>query len=158
MTITTVQSPPNPALAPQAERDWPAAVWRGAKGRCPACGKGKLFAKYLKVADTCHHCSEDLSHQRADDAPAYFTIFIVGHVVAGGALSLEQTMAPPTWVHAALWLPLTLLLCLWLLPRIKGALVGLQWALRMHGFAGKGPDEPDADPADAVRDAGHRPS
>ncbi len=67
--------------------------------------------------------------------------FIVGHVVIAGVLVLEKAYAPPSWVHLALWLPLTVILSLWLLPRVKGALVGLQWALRMHGFGGETDDE-----------------
>ena len=66
---------------------------------------------------------------------------IVGHVVIAGVLVLEKAYAPPSWVHLALWLPLTVILSLWLLPRVKGALVGLQWALRMHGFGGEADDE-----------------
>jgi uncharacterized protein (DUF983 family) len=112
-----------------------AAVLRGLRQRCPACGRGRLFAGYLRVRDACGTCGETLHHQRADDAPAYFTIFIVGHLMVAGVLYLERAMAPPTWVHAAIWLPLTLALSVTLLPRIKGALVGLQWALGMHGFA-----------------------
>jgi uncharacterized protein (DUF983 family) len=38
------------------------------------------------------------------------------------------------WLHFAIWLPLTVLLSLALLPVVKGAIVGLQWALKMHGF------------------------
>ena len=104
--------------------------------RCPNCRQGRLFGKYLKVRDACPTCGEALYHHRADDAPAYFTILIVGHFVVGGALSLERWFSPPTWVHLAIWLPLTLTGCLLLLPRVKGALVGLQWALYMHGFDG----------------------
>ena len=73
-------------------------------------------------------------HHRADDAPAYFTIVIVGHIVVGLVLAVEMAYRPALWVHAALWLPLTVILTLVLLPSVKGALVGLQWALRMHGF------------------------
>ena len=95
----------------------------------------------------CGSCGEELHHHRADDAPPYFTMLIVGHVLVGGALSLEKAFAPSMWVHMALWLPLTLVLSLWLLPRIKGALIGLQWANRMHGF-GDGPDPAAAEPID----------
>lgn len=77
-----------------------------------------------------------MHHHRADDAPPYFTMLIVGHIVVGGVLALEQTYAPDSWVHGLIWLPLTLALSLWFLPRVKGAVVGLQWALRMHGFGG----------------------
>lgn len=117
-----------------APRDVWLSVLRGFRLRCPSCGQGRLYRRFLKVADCCSVCRQELHHQRADDAPAYFTIAIVGHIVVGGVLWLERAYAPATWVHTALWLPLTLLLSLWLLPRIKGALVGLQWALRMHGF------------------------
>ncbi|HVY42105.1 MAG TPA: DUF983 domain-containing protein [Hyphomicrobiaceae bacterium] len=120
------------------------AMWRGAAERCPACGVGHLFRAYLKVVDRCPNCGEELHHHRADDAPPYFTILIVGHVVIAGVLWLEEVFAPAAWVQAAVWIPLTFLLTLALLPRIKGALVGLQWALRMHGFGGvaEGPQEP----------------
>jgi len=117
-------------------RDVVRAMWRGFSQRCPACGKAGLFRSYLKVRDACPNCGEELHHHRTDDAPPYFTIFIVGHVIVGGVLALERALAPATWVHLALWLPLTLLGSLLLLPRIKGTLVGLQWALYMHGFDG----------------------
>lgn len=127
------------------------ALLRGAACRCPACGKGRLFASYLKVASECRHCGEALHHQRADDAPAYFTMLIVAHLVVGGVLSLEQAVAPPTWVHLAIWLPMTLLMSLVLLPVVKGMLVALQWALHMHGFGpGRDPAAPAPDPADEV--------
>ncbi len=93
-----------------------------------------MFRAFLKVADRCSVCGEALYHQRADDAPAYFVILIVGHFVVPAALSVEITYAPSYWVHAALWLPAATGLSLLLLQPVKGALVGLQWALRMHGF------------------------
>jgi uncharacterized protein (DUF983 family) len=127
-------------------------VWRamleGLRSRCPACGKGALFGRYLKVQEACPSCGEALHHHRADDAPPYFTILIVGHVIVGAILPVERAYAPPLWLHAALWLPLTLVMTLWLLPRIKGAIVGLQWAFLMHGFgeqpAGGGPQPPSS--------------
>jgi uncharacterized protein (DUF983 family) len=115
-------------------RDVVQAMLRGFMKRCPDCGRGDLFGRFLKVHHSCPACGAALHHHRADDAPAYFTILVVGHFIIGGLLSLERAFAPPTWVHLALWLPLTLLASLWLLPRVKGALIGLQWALYMHGF------------------------
>lgn len=112
------------------------ALARGGLCRCPACGRGRIFRAFLKVAERCEVCGEDLSHQRADDAPAYFTMVIVGHVIVGGILALERALAPDLWLQLAIWLPLTAIMSLLLLPRVKGALVGLQWALRMHGFGG----------------------
>lgn len=123
-----------PAADLKPHRDCMMAMLRGVRQRCPNCGKGALFGRYLKVNDTCPACGEELHHQRADDAPPYFTIMIVGHIIVGGVLSLERAMSPPEWLHLAIWLPLTVLSSLWLLPRVKGALVGLQWALYMHGF------------------------
>lgn len=98
-----------------------------------------MYGKYLKVVDRCATCRQELFHHRADDAPPYFTMFIVGHVVVGLVLFAEKRFHPEMWVHVMLWGPLTLLLSLWLLPRVKGALIGLQWAMRMHGF-GSSPD------------------
>ena len=123
------------ALTP-APRDWKSAVARGALGRCPACGKGALFNRYLKVNDACATCGEELHHQRADDAPPYATMFIVGHIVVGGLLAVETwTQDVPMWAHMLLWPLLAAALSLLLLPIVKGALINLQWALRMHGFS-----------------------
>ena len=116
------------------ERPMGEAMMRGWRARCPACGQGRMFGRYLKVNDTCPSCGLELAGHRADDAPPYFTILIVGHIIVPLMLLLEQHAQPPEWVHMALWLPLTLLLCLWFLPHIKGTLIGLQWARRMHGF------------------------
>jgi len=113
------------------------AMMHGLAQRCPSCGKGSLYTRYLNIVDHCRSCGEALHHHRADDAPSYFTILVVGHLIVGGMLILEQAYAPQAWVHAIIWGPLTLILSLWMSPRIKGAFVGLQWALRMHGFSGK---------------------
>lgn len=127
-----------PDVAAAAPRDLGLAVRRGFIGRCPNCGRGKLFRSYLKVNSRCPVCNEDLSHQRADDAPPYLTMLIVGHVIVAGVLAAEDMFPQsPLWLDALIWLWLTVLLSLALLPRIKGALVGYQWALRMHGFGGR---------------------
>jgi uncharacterized protein (DUF983 family) len=112
-----------------------AALKYGFQCRCPRCGKGRLFWAYLKVNDRCDHCGLEFFHHRADDAPPYVTIVIIGHLIVGSMLMVEE-FAPnaPIWLHIAIWPTLATLLSLWLLPRIKGALIGLQWALRMHGF------------------------
>ncbi|HKZ96520.1 MAG TPA: DUF983 domain-containing protein [Hyphomicrobiaceae bacterium] len=123
----------------EAPRSVPGALWRGLRQVCPACGAGALYWKYLKVVATCSACGEELHHHRTDDAPPYFTIVIVGHFAVGGVLLLEQAFAPPTWVQLAIWMPALLVASLWLLPRVKGALIGLQWALKMHGFGGPEP-------------------
>ena len=111
-----------------------AAVKLGWRQKCPACGKGALYRQYLKVNDACPDCGEELHHHRADDAPPYFTMLITGHVIVGGILAVQQMYAPETWVQLAIWMPLLVILSLYLLPRVKGALIGYQWACRMHGF------------------------
>lgn len=110
------------------------AMRNGAKCRCPSCGTGRLYRSYLKTAEACDHCGEALHHHRADDAPPYFTIAIVGHLIVPLMLVVERAWTPALWVHMALWVPLTALACILLLPIVKGALVGLQWAFYMHGF------------------------
>ena len=133
----TIQAEPAPSEAEPAARPprgiFPAML-KGARGRCPNCGEGRLFHRYLKVADACPACGEALHHHRADDAPPYFTILIAGHLLVPLLLMFERALTPPLWLHIAVWGPLTILVCLALLPLVKGAIVGLQWALYMHGF------------------------
>jgi uncharacterized protein (DUF983 family) len=122
------------------ERSKRVGMWRGFRQRCPNCGEGRLFAGFLKSAKTCSHCKQTLDQHRADDAPPYFTMTIVGHLVIPGLLIAERVWRPDLWVHAAIWFPTSLFLTWWLMPRVKGAVIGLQWALKMHGFGGN-PEE-----------------
>ena len=115
-------------------RSWRQAMSRGARARCPECGQGVMFGRYLKVRDVCPVCALEMHHHRADDAPPYFTRMNLGQILVPLALLFERAAAPPLWLHFSLLLPLTLILTLLLLPRVKGALIGLQWANRMHGF------------------------
>jgi uncharacterized protein (DUF983 family) len=133
-----------PGYIKLSDRSWKQAMRRGASGKCPACGKGSLFTKFLKVTPTCAHCGAALHHQRADDAPPYFTIFIVGHIMIPLVFIVERVWQPSYLIHAALWLPLTLGLTLALMPIVKGAVVGLQWALGMHGFGFETPGEEES--------------
>lgn len=112
------------------------ALWRGFMQRCPRCNEGRIFGAFVKVNHECPACGLELHHHRADDAPPYFTILIVGHIVVPLLLMMEQRWQPETWVHMVVWLPAILLLSLWFLPRIKGSLIGLQWQQQMHGFGG----------------------
>ena len=122
------------------KRDVWAALKRGFRGRCPRCGEGKLFRAYLKVGSNCPACNLDFTPHRADDLPAYLVIVIVGHIVVPTALMIETDFSPPVWLQLSIYLPLTLVLSLLLLQPVKGAVVGLQWALRMHGFDENPPD------------------
>jgi uncharacterized protein (DUF983 family) len=123
------------------KRDVWTALKRGFRGRCPRCGQGKLFRAFLKVDDNCSVCGLDFTPHRADDLPAYLVIVIVGHIVVPTALFIETDYSPPVWLQLAIYLPLTLVLSLALLQPVKGAVVGVQWALRMHGFDDNAPDD-----------------
>ncbi len=125
---------PLDSLARPKRNSW-LAIKRGFSGHCPSCGKGALYAKYLKVNDRCSVCSAELFHQRADDAPPYLTILVVGHII-GTMMLTTDTFFPdfPLLYQSILWPVLTVALSLILLPAFKGGLIGYQWALRMHGF------------------------
>ncbi len=109
------------------------AIRHGLKRRCPSCGVGHGFRGYLKPVENCPHCAEPLGHIRADDMPAYMTIFIVGHIVVPAALMVEKAWAPALWIQMSLWPTLALLLTMAFLPYVKGACVGLMWALGLRG-------------------------
>ena len=100
----------------------------------PGLRPGRLFGRFLKVVDRCQACGTELHHHRADDFPPYLVMIIVGHVVVYGILQTETRLEVPLWVHLAVWPALTLVLALALLQPVKGAVVGLQYALGMHGF------------------------
>jgi uncharacterized protein (DUF983 family) len=110
------------------KRDWALAMRRGATCKCPACGNASAFAGYLRVTPSCTSCGTALDEFRADDAPPYFTIFLVGHIVVPLMLIVERAYAPPTWLHMVVWLPLIVVMSLAFLRPIKGATLGLLWA------------------------------
>jgi uncharacterized protein (DUF983 family) len=113
------------------------AIGRGIADRCPACGQTRLFDGFLRVIPVCANCRAPLGQARADDAPPYFTIVIVGHLIVPAVLLLERFEAPPLWLQAALWLPLTLALALGLLRPVKGGTVGLMLRLGLLNEEGE---------------------
>jgi uncharacterized protein (DUF983 family) len=117
------------------------AMRRGFRGRCPRCGEGKLFRAFLKVDNNCSVCGLDFTPHRADDLPAYLVIVIVGHILVPIILWIETDYAPPVWLQLSIYLPVTLIASLGLLQPVKGAVVGMQWALRMHGFDENAPGD-----------------
>ncbi len=120
-----------PAVEPGAPRiGFIEAFKRGLRRCCPACGGGRLFAGYLTMGQSCNKCGIDFEPCRADDAPAYFTIFLVGHIVVPGILIAEQWFKPDTTVQLAIWLPVTLIATLALLPIVKGATIAAVWATK----------------------------
>ena len=120
----------------ETERPFLRSVLRGAGGTCPACGKGRLFARYLSVREHCEACGEELFHHRADDLPAYLNILLTGHVVVGTMLVAMALELASLWVLTGLTVALALAASIALMRPLKGAVVGAQWALHMHGFGG----------------------
>ena len=110
---------------------------RGLLNSCPACGSGRLFKSYLKTVDNCASCGEGMHHHRADDLPPYIVIMILGHVLVAGYMMTDLVFPVSPWVHLAIWAPIGIVTSLLTLQPIKGAVVGLQWALKMHGFGGQ---------------------
>ena len=102
----------------------------GMKGRCPRCGEGRLFSRFLTVAPYCGGCGLDNSFADAGDGPAVFVILIIGFIVVGLALWSEVSYGAPLWLHFLLWIPLTLILSLTGLRLIKGVLIALQYRNR----------------------------
>ncbi|HVZ54680.1 MAG TPA: DUF983 domain-containing protein [Pseudolabrys sp.] len=103
------------------------SIARGLAGRCPRCGEGHLFQGFLSLKPRCEHCGLDYDFADAGDGPAVFVILIGGFIVVFAAMVTEIVYQPPYWVHAALWLPLILLLTLGPLRPIKGVLIALQY-------------------------------
>ena len=126
----------------EAERDFWPAVRRGWGQRCPACGEAALFDAYLHVRDVCPACGTELHHHRADDGPAWATILITGKILAPLMLFVFVAFRPQAWAMALGFSAVFVALSLWLLPRLKGAFVAVQWAKRMHGFGEDGPVPP----------------
>jgi uncharacterized protein (DUF983 family) len=113
-------------MSNQASPD-PLPIARGLRGRCPRCGQGKLFRGFLTLRERCDRCGLDYKFADAGDGPAVFVILIGGAIVVGAALVTEVVYQPPYWVHAALWLPLILIVTLVPLRLLKGLLIALQY-------------------------------
>jgi uncharacterized protein (DUF983 family) len=107
------------------------AIGRGIVGRCPSCGKSHIFNGFLRVVPQCHICGAPLGSARADDAPPYFTILIVGHIIVPLILIWQRMSDPPTWLMSVVFVPLTLALTLALMRPVKGGVVGLMLSLNM---------------------------
>lgn len=112
----------------------PSPFAAGLSGRCPRCGRGRLFQGFLSVAPRCEACGLDLSVQDSGDGPAAFIILIVGFAVVGAALIVEVEYGWPVWLHLLVWLPLTVAGCLVLMRPFKGILIALQYRHRRHEF------------------------
>ncbi|MDZ7822681.1 MAG: DUF983 domain-containing protein [Ahrensia sp.] len=127
---------------------WP-AMKNGLRCKCPKCGQGRLFSNFAKSVDLCGNCGEEIFHHRADDLPAYLNLFVVGHIVVGLYLLADRVSTLSAWTEVFLWTFVAVIMTVILLQPIKGFVIGLQWANRMHGFGGAGEDgtmDRDTDP------------
>lgn len=118
----------------QDERPMLPAMMRGWRRKCPNCGTGPMLSGYLKVRDTCPVCREELFHHRADDGPAYLTILLVGHLMAPLLHIVFVHFRPEPLVLFTIFAVGCIALSLYLLPRLKGVIVGIQWSRFMNGF------------------------
>jgi len=116
-------------------RDLRSALSRGVKGRCPSCGDARLFGRFLKPVPHCPACGQDWSVQTADDLPAYLVVLLVGHLLAPFIVALNLRYDISTGVQMALWPSLALVMSMLMIQPVKGAVIALQWARRMQGFA-----------------------
>ena len=134
MSATEIASADIAAVAALQPRPLARAMLRGFACRCPNCGKGSLFGRFLKPVATCAVCGEDYTAQRADDAPPYFTMIIVGHLLVPPMVAVQLANSFSVITYMAVCIPLIGLSAAALLQPIKGAIVAFQWAMRMHGF------------------------
>ena len=118
----------------ESERPLGLSIRRGLMLRCPNCGQGHVMRTYLKLQDACPECGQELYHSRADDGPAYLTILVVRHLLAPFIHIVFTSWRPEPMVMALGFSVACVALSLFLLPRMKGMMVGIQWAKRMYGF------------------------
>lgn len=143
------------SIAPPApKRELGLAIRKGWRRRCPSCGGGSLFDGYLKVAEGCDICGEEFHHHRADDAPSWLTMIIVGHLIAPFMVLANEVTDLPVWSHVVIWPTLAMTAVVVLLPRVKGLVIAFQWAHRMHGFDANMPDDAWEQDAGRMPEAG----
>ncbi len=106
----------------------------GLRGACPRCGQGRLFIGFLTVNRSCPVCGLDLEFADSGDGPAVFVIMLAGFVIVALALWVEIAFQPAIWVHLAIFLPLTVLVCAAMLRPLKGVMIALQY----HNRAAEG--------------------
>jgi uncharacterized protein (DUF983 family) len=104
--------------------------------RCPACGRGRLYSGLLTVVPRCAACGLDLAAHDTGDGPAVFVVLVLGAVLVPLAIGLETWLAPPFWVHLAVWTPATVALAILLLRPMKATLVALHYRNLRHEYDG----------------------
>lgn len=128
------QAMPDPVPPDTADRPLGPALARAVRGRCPACGEGRLFARFLKPAAACGHCAQRWDIHSADDFPAYIVIILLGHILLPLMIEVNAVLDVPLAVQAALWPGLALILAIVLIQPAKAAVITYQWSRRMQDF------------------------
>ncbi|MEC3948434.1 DUF983 domain-containing protein [Sphingobium sp. HWE2-09] len=119
---------------PLPDRPTGAAIGHGLRGRCPNCGKGRMFARFLKTAPTCPSCGLALDVHQADDFPAYIVILLLGHILVPLMIEVNSALAIPLGWQALIWPSLAIALAIAMIQPVKGAVIAVQWSRRMAGF------------------------
>lgn len=122
--------------SPTLDRDWRSAMRRGTRGACPACGEAPLFGRFLKPVGHCPACGQNWTLHSADDMPAYLVVLIIGHILVPFVVAANLRFDISMGVQMALWPAIALILAMVIIQPAKGAVIGFQWARRMHGFSG----------------------
>jgi uncharacterized protein (DUF983 family) len=122
------------AMQIDEERDTRKAIFRGLRLRCPSCGEGGILYRYLKVKDKCGCCGQELHHASVDDGPAYFTLLVVVAIIFPMFAVIYSLFEPEPLLVALSTMALATVLALFILPRVKGLFIGLQWSKKLHGF------------------------
>ncbi len=125
-----------PTNRDQPPRQVKQALLFGLRCKCPACGEASLFAQFLKPAQQCAYCGQNFTGHQADDFPAYIVILLLGHILIPVMIEVNHALSVPLLWQAIIWPIFALVLALAMIQPVKGAVIGLQWAKRMHGFAG----------------------
>ena len=126
--------PDVPSIRPDLPRTFWQALLRGARGRCPRCGEGQLFRRWLKPVERCAACTLDLTPQRADDLPAYIAIIVTGHLLAPVMIALSAEAGLSVMAILAIIIPLAMAMLLAMLQPAKGSVIAVQWWHGLHGF------------------------
>lgn len=127
--------------APNNERYLGSVLPRALAGLCPACGKARLFARFLKPVSHCPNCGEAWHHHEADDFPPYLVILLLGHLLIPTMAAVNMAFDVPYQVQMIFWPLFAAVLAFAMLQPVKGAVIGYQWSRRMHGFANADTDD-----------------
>lgn len=122
----------------------PQSPWRVAfRGLCPRCGQGRLFSKYLQVADRCEHCDLDLSKANVGDGAIPFIMLVVGFIGVGLGIWMQFKFDSPFWMQIVVTFPVICILTLGMLQPSKALLIALEYKQKAGDSGSNTFDEED---------------